>query len=89
MKIIAGILVSFLFLFPKQLSAQDYLYGHKKERKKVWKRWGKKKEAYNPYLDKKKKDKPSAQIDKNVKRTQKRQQRQYDKQLRRAQRGRR
>jgi len=79
------ILILFLFLSPKNF-AQDYLYGHKKERKKVWKHWGRKKDAYNPYLDKKKKNKPSAQIDKQQKREAKRQKRQYKKQLKRAKR---
>lgn len=81
------LLLLILFSFSaQQVFAQDYLYGHKKERKKVWRRWGKKKDAYNPYLDKKKKNKPSAQIDKSVKRESKRQERHYKRQLRRAKR---
>ena len=80
-------LLLILFLFSaQQVCAQDYLYGRKKERKKVWRHWGKKKDAYNPYLDKKKKNKPSAQIDKSVKRESKKQERRYKRQLRRSRR---
>ena len=38
------------------------MFKQKKERKRLWRRWRSDKDAYNPYLKKKGKDKPSARI---------------------------
>lgn len=60
----------FLFLF---FSVQTYypqqkeMFKQKRERKRLWKRWRSDKDAYNPYLNKKAKDKPSARIAKGNK----------------------
>lgn len=84
MKSVLKIVVCFVLFFPSQNFAQNF--GRKKETKKVWKRWNKKRDAYNPYLDKKDKHKPSAQIDKSVKRDVKKQNRRYKRELRRSKR---
>jgi len=57
------------------------------ERKKMWRKSGKrhkKREAFNPYLEKKKKDKPSEKLAKQNKREQKRQLKAAKKQKRRS-----
>ncbi len=38
------------------------MFKQKRERKRVWRKWRSSKDAYNPYLKKKGKDKPSARI---------------------------
>jgi len=38
------------------------MFKQKRERKRVWRKWRSNKDAYNPYLKKKGKDKPSARI---------------------------
>lgn len=38
------------------------MFREKRFRKKVWKRWKKDREAYNPYLGKKSKHKPSKEM---------------------------
>lgn len=63
-KIISYLLLLFFFL-QLPLEAQ---FSERKERKRMWKKsmWakkrGKKRIAFNPYLDKKKKDKPSSKM---------------------------
>jgi len=74
-----------LFIFSAMPSfSQDGMFQHKKERKKVWRKWRKNRQSYNPYLSKKAKDKPSARIAKGDKKELKRQKRQFKKQLRQA-----
>jgi hypothetical protein len=69
---------------PATYAQNEGMFKQKKERKKLWRRWNRKRDAYNPYLSKKAKDKPSAQIAKSNNREQKRQKRQFKRQLRRA-----
>ena len=63
-KIISYLLLLFFFL---QLPLEAH-FSERKERKRMWKKsmWakkrGKKRIAFNPYLDKKKKDKPSSKM---------------------------
>ena len=56
------LVIILLLFFACQLPVKAQ-FTESKERKKMWRKSGKKhkaREAYNPYLDKKKKDKPSA-----------------------------
>ncbi len=83
MKKILAILILLIFFFSLTTKAQ---FSESKERKKMWrksKNRHKKREAYNPYLDKKKKDKPSAQIAKEEKIGTKKMRRDYRRQQRR------
>jgi hypothetical protein len=60
MKLIFKVLF-FLFLFTTYQSfAQDNK--GRREHHRVWRKWRKNKQSYNPYLDKKAKHKPSAKI---------------------------
>jgi len=65
MKKIFSYLLLFLFFIQTPLEAQ---FSERKERKRIWKKSmrakkrGKKRMAFNPYLDKKKKDKPSSKM---------------------------
>jgi len=84
MKIITTILL-FLFVFSTPVFSQDKsMFKQKKERKKVWRGWNRKKDAYNPYLKKRAKNKPSAQMARSEKRDLKRQRRAYKKQIKRS-----
>lgn len=87
MKYISIILLAF-FLFPAvpALSQNDGMFKQKRERKRVWRNWNRKRDAYNPYLRKKNKDKPSVQAARTDKREMRRQKRDYKKQLKRAKR---
>lgn len=67
--------------------AQSSMFKQKKERKKVWRKWRSKREAYNPYLNKKSKNKPSVRLAKQEKRELKRQRRKFKRDTRRAKRG--
>lgn len=52
-----------LFLWPDGIFSQDNsMFREKRFRKKVWRRWKKDREAYNPYLGKKSKHKPSKEM---------------------------
>ena len=65
MKFTLKIILLFLFvtLQPCEIEAQqDDMFKQKKERKRVWRRWKKNREAYNPYYDAKAKKKPSARM---------------------------
>ena len=56
------IVVCLLFFYVGSLTLQAQ-FSESKERRKMWRKSGRKhkvREAYNPYLDKKKKDKPSS-----------------------------
>jgi hypothetical protein len=71
-----------LQFMPHQIVAQqDQMFKQKKERKRVWKRWRKDREAYNPYLNKKGKDKESARTARGIKREAKRQRKLYKRDL--------
>ncbi len=68
-------ILSLFILFVGQFSVKAQ-FTESDERKKMWRKSGKRhkpREAYNPYLKKKKKDKPSQQLSKQNAREQKRQ----------------
>ncbi len=73
--------ISVLFIFGT-VSAQDNLYSSKSH-KRVWKRWRSHRQSYNPYLEKKKKNKPSAILARENKKAAKRQERKARRQVRR------
>lgn len=84
MKKILGILLFLFFIGNLPVKAQ---FSESNERKKMWKKSGRKhkaREAYNPYLKKKTKDKPSQQLSKQNAREQKRQLKEAKKQKRRS-----
>ena len=60
------------------------MFKQKKERKRLWRRWRSDKDAYNPYLKKKGKDKPSARIAKGNKKEDRQMNRKARRQKRRA-----
>ncbi len=84
-KIILGIFI-FLFAFSYNIaSAQnDEMFKQKRERKRIWRKHRTSDDAYNPYLKKKAKNKPSARINKGNKREDRRQKRAFKKQLKRS-----
>lgn len=78
--------IGFLICFLSTLPAKAQ-FTESDERKKMWRKSGKrhkKREAFNPYLEKKKKDKPSSKLAKENKREQKRQLKAAKKQKRRS-----
>lgn len=78
MKIIRYITFSLIFFVAHQVVAQnDDMFKHKRERKRVWRKWNKKRDGYNPYLKKKGKNKPSAQAARQDKKELRRQKRAY------------
>lgn len=80
-------LLLFLFLFSLNGSAQqNEMFKQKRERKRVWRKWRSKREAYNPYVDAKAKNKPSARMARGDKKELKRQKRAAKRQLRRSKR---
>lgn len=84
MKFIHKALLLFFFLsvYPVQSYAQDDMF--RKDRKRVWKKWRKNRQSYNPYLDRKAKNKPSAVIARGNKKEMKRQNRIAKKQMKRS-----
>jgi ABC-type multidrug transport system fused ATPase/permease subunit len=86
MKLFSRLLLALFFIatVPLSLSAQKDEY--KKERKKIWRQWGKNKESYNPYLDKKEKNKPSVKTAKTEKKELKKQKKLARKDMRRSKR---
>ncbi|MBI3521043.1 MAG: hypothetical protein HY062_17015 [Bacteroidetes bacterium] len=77
----------FLFLIAAGHLTLNAQFSESKERKKMWKKSARKhkaREAYNPYLDKKTKDKPSQQLSKQNAREQRRQLKEAKKQKRRS-----
>jgi hypothetical protein len=74
------------FMMPGSAGAQDEMVGQKKERKRLWKRWRKNRQSYNPYLEKSKRDKPSARMARSQKREMRKQNRAAKRQLRRSKR---
>lgn len=77
---------SFLLLlafYPQDNYAQqDEMFKQKKERKRIWRRWRKNREAYNPYVKAKAKDKPSARMARGNRKELKRQKRMARRELR-------
>ncbi len=82
-KIILTFLLLFSFITNKTFAQQDEMFKHKKERKRVWRKWRRDKGSYNPYLDTKAKKKPSARMARGDKKELKRQKRNAKRQLRR------
>ncbi|MGZ3899950.1 MAG: hypothetical protein ACXVNM_10490 [Bacteroidia bacterium] len=85
MKLAFKIFIFFFILafYPVTLKAQqDDMFKQKKERKRIWRRWKKNREAYNPYVDAKAKNKPSARMARGNRKELKRQKRVARKELR-------
>lgn len=83
MKNVITILLILFFVGQLQVKAQ---FSESKERKKMWRKSGRKhkpREAFNPYLDKKKKDKPSSIAAREEKKGVKKMRRDYKKQNKR------
>ncbi len=80
------VLILFICTAPAAVGQTDGMFNHKKERKRLWRRWNKKRDAYNPYLKKKNKDKPSVRMSRSEKREVRKQRRDYKRQLKRAKR---
>ena len=81
------IILLFFFVLSAPSWAQDNVYSHKKDHKKIWRRWRSHRQSYNPYLEKKKRNKPSAIMARENKREAKRQARRAKKQKRKMQTG--
>jgi hypothetical protein len=78
-------LLLILFLFNTgDFIAQGDMYRQKKERKKLWRRWRSHRESYNPYLEKRARNKPSAKMAREERRELKRQKRKFRRDTRRA-----
>lgn len=86
MRYLLHILLLFLFLGLNTplLSQEKEMFKQKRERKRIWRRWKPNREAYNPYLKKKAKDKPSARIAKGNRKEIRQQKRKDKRQLRRS-----
>lgn len=84
MKTIYKIILFFLIIafYPQNTNAQDNMFKEKKERKRIWRKWRKNREAYNPYVDAKAKNKPSAKMARKNKKELKHQKRTARKELR-------
>lgn len=83
MKKIVVIFLLFFYVGSLTLQAQ---FSESKERRKMWRKSSRKhkaREAYNPYLDKKKKDKPSSKIAKEEKSGSRKMKREYKRQNKR------
>jgi len=79
--------VFILIIFPAEIKAQqEDMFKQKKERKRIWRRWRKTKEAYNPYLKKTAKKKTSSRIAKGNRKELRKQKRAYRKELKRTRR---
>ncbi|MEI8137986.1 MAG: hypothetical protein WCH21_11725 [Bacteroidota bacterium] len=79
--IFSSLIILFIFSFSEVVSQNDAMFKEKRERRRVWRRHRTSKDAYNPYLNKKGKDKPSAQVNKANKREERRQKRNFKRQL--------
>jgi len=84
MKIICRLFLAIFLLSVIPATAQEDSY--KKERKRIWRKWRKNKQSYNPYLDKKEKDKPSVKTARGDKKELKKQKRLARKEMRRSKR---
>ncbi|MCC6371373.1 MAG: hypothetical protein IT236_10240 [Bacteroidia bacterium] len=83
MKLVFRLLLLVFVIANSPIWAQSNLYGHKKERKRVWRHWRKNKQSYNPYLEKKARNKPSAKMARQEKKELKRQRRKFRRDTRR------
>lgn len=81
MKFVYSILLMLFTLSAYQAPAQDDSF--RKDRNRIWRKWNKKKQSYNPYLDKKAKNKPSAKLARQNKKDLKRKNRAVKKQKKR------
>jgi hypothetical protein len=85
--IITLVLAFMVFSLPAQ---QDEMLRGKKKQKRMWRRWSprerKNKTAYNPYLKKKDKDKPSSQMNRGNKKEIRKQRREFKKNMRKGKR---
>lgn len=82
-RLLCYLLLSFFVSQHQFLPAQN-LNPNRKERKKVWRKWKKNNQSYNPYLDKKAKNKPSAKLAREDKKELGRQKKAARKQMRRS-----
>jgi hypothetical protein len=83
-KIIFSVLVFLFMLSFNELSSQNNeMFKQKRERKKVWRKHRTSDDAYNPYLKKKAKNKPSARINKGNKKDERRQKRAFKREMKR------
>ena len=85
MKGLARIFLCLLIIafYPQQsVAQQDDMFKQKKERKRIWRKWRKNREAYNPYVKAKAKNKPSARMARGNRKELKRQKRIARKELR-------
>jgi hypothetical protein len=82
--ILAALIFLFVFSFNEVSSQNNDMFKQKRERKRIWRRHRTSKDAYNPYLNKKGKDKPSAKINKGNKKEDRRQKRAFKKQLKKS-----
>lgn len=83
-KIIFSVLVFLFMLSFNGLSSQNNeMFKQKRERKKVWRKHRTSDDAYNPYLKKKAKNKPSARINKGNKKDERRQKRAFKREMKR------
>jgi hypothetical protein len=81
------LIVIFLLCSVNYSEAQNKeMFKQKRERKRVWRRWKSSNDAYNPYLKKKGKDKPSARVARGNKKEERIAKRENKKQLRRSKR---
>jgi hypothetical protein len=80
------LLLLFFFMLASRTEAQQpkEMFKQKRERKRVWRRHRSSKDAYNPYLKKKNKDKPSQKIATGNKREIRQQKRRDKRQIRRS-----
>jgi hypothetical protein len=88
MRWILTLLIAFMVCsLPAQ---QDEMLRGKKKQKRMWRRWSarerKNKTAFNPYLKKKDKDKPSARMNKGNRKEIRKQRREYKKTMRKGKR---
>ncbi len=85
-KIVLFILFVFFGTTTTELLAQNQndMFNEKRSTRRVWRKWRKDKDAYNPYLKKKGKDKPSARIASGNKKDLRKQKRINKKQMRRS-----
>ncbi len=85
-KIISLIFLLSCFTAQEIVAQQNEMFKQKRERKRVWRRWRSKKETYNPYVDAKARNKPSARMARGDRKELKRQKRLAKRQMRRSKR---
>ena len=78
------LIVLVVFSFNDLLAQSDEMFNNRREHRRVWRKHRRTKDAYNPYLKKKGKDKPSAIVNKGNKKADRRQKRAYKKQLKKS-----